>query len=120
MNTTIASWLNGRDTGASSIAIVAFMEGASGPFRYPLDPDDLGRCIRLLAIAPEYRERWSEMAQASEEWAALVGAWDELVTLYAIEAPNRRAPKCYERMRELLRPIEDRKRKAYWEARGLK
>jgi hypothetical protein len=69
----------------------------------PYDPDDFGRCYRLLALAPEWRARIAEMAAYGDEWAALSAAWDELTALYEAEAPSHTgtAPKLYFRMREL-------------------
>lgn len=109
MNQAIRDWLNGIDTGISSRTIVAVMEheplvlaqdfGAG----YPLDPADLGRCIRLLDIEPMYRRHLSLMATVGKEWARLVLAWDELEALYREELPTGRAPKCYDRMQEVLK-----------------
>src|SRR5579875_546641 len=83
-----AEWLLSDDTGLSSMAIVARMLGARhGHFPYPHDPSDLGRCLRLLERIPEWRARLGEMTAASPEWAALIGAWDELERLYRREEP---------------------------------
>lgn len=107
MNTAVADWLLGDDTGISSEAIVAYMEGATTIRRFgnhPHDPADLGRCIRLLAIAPDYRLRLPEMARVSPVWAALVAHWDELEALYNLPEVQRtgKAHRCYERMREII------------------
>lgn len=108
---SLYEWLAGRDTGLSSRAILAWMERDltvasmnGNRFPYPEDPDDLGRCIRLLNIEPAYRERIAEMAAISPQWARLVDHWDELEKLYYDEVPNHRglAPRCYARMRELI------------------
>lgn len=83
MNTAVANWIMGHDTGLSSLAIVAFMEGADqGSFEFPRDPSDLGRCIRLLNIAPEYRARLREMGEVSPMWEQLTQHWGELEALY--------------------------------------
>jgi GNAT superfamily N-acetyltransferase len=107
MDTAVANWLLGNDTGISSEAIVAYMEGATTSRRFgnhPHDPADLGRCIRLLAIAPDYRLRLSEMARVSPVWAALVAHWDELEALYNLPEVQRTgmARRCYDRMREII------------------
>jgi hypothetical protein len=105
MNSLVATWLNGNDTGRSSLAIVSVMEGGiARAYSYPLDPADLGRCIRLLALAPEYRQRLHEMKTVSPEWAALVDHWKELERLYHSEAASGKARQCYDRMHELLYP----------------
>lgn len=83
MNQAVAQWIVGRDTGLSSMAILAFMEGArEGPFPHPHDPGDLGRCLRLLDIAPEYAERLFEMTLCGPEWSGLVRHWDALTEAY--------------------------------------
>lgn len=106
MNPRTAQWLLSRDTGLSSIAIVAFMEGAGdGKYSHPLDPDDLGRCIRLLSLAPEYRARLEEMKAASPQWAVLIEHWAEIEKLYFLEFSMGCAPACNDRMRDLLDSI---------------
>lgn len=68
---------------------------------YPSDGDDLGRCLRLLDLMPEWKPRMVEMTAVSPYWAALVKHWDELA---ARHAQNRQV---YARMQQLLNPIED-------------
>lgn len=69
---------------------------------HPLDPSDFGRCSRLLdaSWAEGWRERIGEMAQYSEEWAALAVAWPELEKLYAEEKTLDAAPKLYDAMKK--------------------
>ncbi len=101
--TELDEWPISDDTGMSSKAIYRHMRGGvTGDFPYPLDPDDFGRCYRLLLLAPEWRLRISEMAQHGKGWAALSSAWDELTALYEEESPRGTAPKLYARMKELL------------------
>lgn len=119
MNDAVMNWLMSYDTGLSSRTIVAVMEedralaaallGSWGVW-YPHDPADLGRCIRLLDIAPEYRERLSEMGHVSQVWAELVNHWEELESLYREEYPSGRAPKCFARMREIIDKVDIAKR----------
>lgn len=107
MNPKVAEWLFGDDTGLSSRTMVAVMENIkSTRYDYPLDPADLGRYIRLLLIAPEYRVRLGEMKRCGPKWSALVDHWDELERLYYSEYLTGRAPKCFDRMQELLYPDE--------------
>lgn len=47
---------------------------------YPHDPDDLNRCLLLLNLIPEWAPRIREMAQHSQEWAALVSSWESSPT----------------------------------------
>lgn len=108
MNSNVIVWLMGRDTGLSSRTIVAFMErnelamAMNQGAHHPLDPADLGRCIRLMDIEPSYRERIGEMAAVSPQWARLAAHWSELEGLYREEEPTGHAPKCYARMKEVI------------------
>lgn len=115
-------WIVSGDTGISSKAIWAQMMGQSvyggfgGPrHSYPRDPDDFGRCYRVLHQCG-WSGRMGEMAQHGPEWAALVGAWPELTALWVEEiGPSpfkepeyfgKRAPKLYARMQELFAAAE--------------
>lgn len=104
--TTPEEWLRGPDTGTSSKTICGVMIGNRyvhgnvhhGP---PRDPDDFGRCYRLLRAFADWRPRLPEVAAAYPEWAGLVAAWDEFTALYEEERPSGKAPRLWERMREL-------------------
>ena len=108
------AWISGPDTGISSKAIWRVMQGVVPEQRafgcYPSDPDDFGRCYRLLELIPEWRPRIAEMAGVSDTWKALSVAWDELETLWRTEGNGTGDPpagtrmnKLYERMKELTR-----------------
>lgn len=89
------AWVLGCDTGDSAMALLATL-GSSDEARglararlgdhrpAPRDPDDLGRCIRLLDRFG-WGDRIGEMADLPE-WAPLVAAWSELEALYRAEA----------------------------------
>jgi hypothetical protein len=103
-------WLAGGDTGTSSITIWSVMRNCSMPYSRtgdrrrpspPRDPDDFGRCHRLLETIPAWRSRMPEVADAHPEWADLVAAWDELTALYLEELPSGEAPRLYARMEAL-------------------
>lgn len=110
----LTQWLASGERGISSNAIVQHLTGIKclrhdlGHPDHPYDPGDLTRCVRLLEQCPELRERLGRMASRSPEWAALVGAWDELVATLDSEEPRwrdgryARAPRTYRRMRELI------------------
>lgn len=100
-------WAVGGDTGTSSKAIFAVMTGnpPKDGYCYPHDGDDLGRCLRLLTLIPEWRARLVEMRSVGPEWSALVDRWDELVELYA----KKDGRALHDRMRAILRPIEDKR-----------
>lgn len=99
------TWAIGRDTGASSKAILAVMTGNNPDSRYsyPSDGSDLGRCLRLLDLIPEWKPRMHEMRAICPQWAALVDHWDELAAMHAANHP-----RLYDRMKAILRPIEDK------------
>lgn len=105
-----ARWLASGDTGTSSLTIWAVMTGWSMPDgrdpSIPHDPDDFGRCHRLLEAFPQWRGRLPEVAAKHPEWTGLVAAWDELTALYIEELPTGRAPRCYARMREVIEATE--------------
>lgn len=113
MNAAVVKWLLGTDTGASSRAIVAWMERDTEydpedhryhAANYPHDPSDLGRCIRLLNIAPDYRARIAEMGLICPEWNALASEWASLEYRYLSNAFDKELQwtATYSRMRELL------------------
>lgn len=105
---TTETWIGGHDTGLSSKTIWCHMTGRGFGFMgghgpcAPLDPDDFGRCHRLLALAPEWRARMPEMAKV-RGWEKLAPAWEELTAMFMEERKRKdgRAPKLYARMQEL-------------------
>ena len=100
------AWVGNGDTGTSSLTIWSVLTGYPSPHgRYdvPHDPDDFGRCYRLLQVMPLWRSRLVEVVEKCHDWTPFVDAWDELTALYEEELPNRIAPKLYARMQELRR-----------------
>jgi hypothetical protein len=104
MNPKAAQWLLSSDTGISSKTILARLEGGPtvkiGNGNYPHDPADLGRCIRLLNLVPDYRNRLAEMGQVNPVWKNLVAHWAELEKLYCQEDQGQ---ECYLLMQELIK-----------------
>lgn len=96
-------WRHGGDVGTSSLTIWSVMTDTPSGGRYdiPHDPDDFGRCHRLLEQFPEWRPRLGEVARLFKKWQPLVDSWDELTALYLKELPSGRAPKLYDRMKQL-------------------
>lgn len=102
-------WIVGDHVGLSSQAIWAHMMGAGAPrwgYCYPHDPDDLSRCLRLLRLIPEWRERMPEMAKHGKVWRALVKNWPRLEDAMEAEAgwdwrKKREAPETYDLMKKL-------------------
>jgi hypothetical protein len=107
-------WPACLDTGVSSEAIWHHMMGRSWEpvlrqhDNHPHDPQDLGRCLRLLAapwaIKLGWRARLGEMAAYGAAWTRLAGAWEELEGLYRVEreAGENAPPQLHERMKGLL------------------
>jgi hypothetical protein len=106
-------WRAGRDTGTSSETIWAVMLGVTPTYPdVPYDPDDFGRCYRLLEAVPEWRDRLHLVADAypKSAWPKLVDAWSELETMWRAVGYAKKhdrtwdtaaAKRMYDRMREL-------------------
>ncbi len=106
-------WLTHGERGVSSQVIFSQLTGLNitrdhGPYPdHPADPDDLGRCIRLLDFVPEFKPRFGEMSARSAVWARLVESWDELTALLEMEVPGWKdgrhgaTPATYKRMKDL-------------------
>lgn len=81
-------WWRGLDVGTSSAAIFAVFCGSRwkmeaqqmGRASTPHDAADLGRCLRLLAMFPDWRGRLADVAAEypDGDWPKLVGRWPEL------------------------------------------
>ena len=81
-------WLNGYDTGKSSLTIFETMTGrpCQSQGEHPHDIDDFARCFRLLELFPQWRARMNEIPKKfkkSKEWKALVKQWSFLESLYS-------------------------------------
>lgn len=104
-------WIVSDDTGMSSKAIWAHMMYAKRPsycWHHPYDPDDLGRCLRLLRLIPEWKSRIKEMATRSKEWGFLVTYWDNLAAMMDAECgidweKKREARDTYFAMKRVLK-----------------
>lgn len=102
--TTPEVWLSGRDTGTSSLAIYAVMTSTVSPHgRYdvPCDPQDFGRCYRLLNLFPDWKYRLGDISFRFPQWKPIIAAWPELTALYEEEMHGKVAPKLYVRLTEL-------------------
>ena len=100
-------WLTNGEKGLSSETMCLYLLSGEITHRFPgpaapADPSDLGLCLGLLDMVPEWRDRLPEMAAVSSEWAALVPIWDRIEALYREERPTGYAPRCYAAMREAL------------------
>jgi hypothetical protein len=76
-------WIVGGDVGLSSKTIWATMLGidlGEDGVNHPHDPADLGRCLRLLELVPEWKPRLPELAALDPRWRSLVEHWRELAS----------------------------------------
>ena len=109
------AWKASDDTGMSSKYLAYILSGdwtsAEGRDRktlsYPHDPDDFGRCYRMLRACPEFKiSSAADMVVRTEQmekpWPQLGAAWPELEALYEKELPNGEAPLLYQRMKEII------------------
>lgn len=87
---SVVNWLSCGERGISSDTIVSSIWGLPASARrgqsHPHDPDDLKRCLKLLAASPETKTRFEQMRTVSPEWSALVTNWGVLETLFLEEA----------------------------------
>ena len=113
LNAKIQEWLAHGQVGASSKAMAAAAGCLGEDARssaYPLDPDDLNRCLLLLEAVPEIRERFDAIATISPTWARLIAKWDQLESSFLKEAGrnwskgNTGAPKTFAMICEILGP----------------
>jgi hypothetical protein len=103
------AWLNGTDTGTSSLTIFSVLSANHGRYALqghrradaPSDPADFGRCFRLLQIFPEWEGRLSEVAAKHPIWVGFARDWQRLKELYLEELPKDRCPKLYAAMQIL-------------------
>lgn len=102
-------WVYGCDTGTSSLTIFLTLKSTKRflPWEHmpphqdflpgvPHDPDDFGRCYRLLELFPEWRERLAEVAAKYPMWQPFVVAWPGMEALWREESPSGECPKLYE------------------------
>ena len=91
-------WLRGTETGSSSRTIFSVLcrpdlrhAAVAGDFRpdIPYDPDDFGRCYRLVKLF-KWQDRLPEVAKVHSRWAPYVGRWDELASLF--QEANKKQP----------------------------
>ncbi|EBR4567719.1 hypothetical protein B1Q46_17375 [Salmonella enterica] len=79
----LAAWLASDDTGLSSRFMASILSGQfTTKNKYPCDPADLGRCIRLVEAVPELAEKIPLMAQHGHQWSAVAQNWERWSQLY--------------------------------------
>lgn len=111
----VIEWLMGYDTGISSKAMVSVFTGKAAKGLWdmdtPRDPDDFGRCYRMMNQFPEWYSRLDEIPEVFPNWGPMIGAWPELCAMYekvcddeGRYTPNKdleAAESMYVRMRQL-------------------
>lgn len=87
----LVEWWHDWNTGTSSKTIAAVLSGSTHlcqtrQLDAPLDPSDVGRCVRLLDLAEkngqDWRGRMGEVSAACPAWAPLIPRWAEIETEY--------------------------------------
>jgi len=103
----IAEWLANGETGSSSRNMAFWLgfgvKAKRDWFFSPCDPADFDRCLRLLEVVPELRERIPEMAELSVGWERIVARWDEIEASHLNEVglgwtKGEEAPRTYQLM----------------------
>ena len=109
MKDKIGRWLLMGKTGISSKAMARAVLGECQEWtchNHPCDPDDLNRCLILVADVPEMRDHFHKIAALSTVWARLIDNWDRLETCFVDEVgvdwcKAKSAPKTYAAMKVL-------------------
>lgn len=109
------AWLANGSRGVSSNTMFTHLTGFNAmdgsDKSHPHDPDDLDRCLRLLAAVPELREKLPKMRTCSKKWAALVDNWNLIETCHLDEVglgwtKARSAPVTYKLMRSVFDAVK--------------
>lgn len=108
----LLAWLASDDTGISSrymAYVLAPLAGLPGLLSYgyrnpfPRDPDDFGRCVRLLQAAPELRPHIGELSnpEHGHVWNAIATEWEMLEQWYLEDLPSGKSSRVYNRLQEM-------------------
>lgn len=102
------AWLRSTDTGTSSLTIFAALSRGAHPVPLaggpdvPYDPDDFGRCHRLLERFPAWRPRLIEVSRRHPAWAPFVREWARMTEVYERDLPSGGSAELYALMTELV------------------
>ncbi|MEB6533227.1 hypothetical protein MXM51_01510 [Pantoea stewartii] len=106
----VLEWQSKGHVGVSSATMASIALGMKKNFYHshfsaPSDPADLMRCMKLVDEIPEIRNHFTTIGKRVSAFKPILDNWDELVASLKseISRPDRRAPKTYVRMKELLR-----------------
>lgn len=93
----LTAWLESDDTGLSSKYMASVLSGQfCADFAYPRDPDDFGRCVRLIEAVPELAPKIAEMKGKGPMWDAVVENWERWVAMLNEEQSD----ELYRQMRQ--------------------
>jgi len=117
MKDKILNWLATGETGISSKAIAFKMAGIENDCKWntiPHDPDDFKRCLKLVNLIPEIRQRLDEMRSVSIKWNVLIENWKQVEDSFMDEVPEwltndfsqKRATKTYELMNKIYESVK--------------
>ena len=111
----VSQWLASDDTGLSSKSLAKEFLGLPHDdgdrmwrgIHSPSDPDDIGRCFRLIEACPAVRNAVKSLGEKSETWKKLSERWDEIYTSMDNEVgihwqKAHKAPKTYDLMRVVI------------------
>lgn len=106
----VLEWQSKGGAGVSSATMASIALGMKKNFYHshfgaPSDPADLMRCMNLVDEIPEIRNHFKTIGTRVSAFKPILDNWDELIGILKAEIsrPDRRAPKTYVRMKELLR-----------------
>lgn len=103
----VLRWIASGRVGLSSKAMAMAACGVECDKNYPLDPDDLNRCLLMLEAAPEVRDCFDKIAIMSPIWGRLIRRWDEIEASFLDEAwlnwrKGNDAPRTYDLMQHVI------------------
>jgi hypothetical protein len=85
----LEAWLASDDVGASSLYMASILTGGcEAEFAYPLDPDDFGRCVRMIeAVYLQPGEQLPAQSALFDSplWKIVISNWTEWLSLYREE-----------------------------------
>ena len=111
----LAAWLASDDTGTSSRYMAWALAPAAGlsmlrhdsrhPDPWPHDPDDFGRCVRLLEAVPELRPHIPLLTDSrhGSAWNAIAAEWDTLEAWYREDLPTGKSARLFARLTDIER-----------------
>ncbi len=87
---TVREWFESSDTGLSSMYMAYRMDDGTTRlpiqcYTFPYDPDDFGRCVRLVR-AVGFSHKVYMMTGTGKEWDYIVKNWAQMVSLYDKQA----------------------------------